>query len=185
MVHEGWHAADAVIFFECVLLLVVLRIEISQLDVDVDRVRIELGDFPVNRQRVPRIAMLEVVVGEDLVLALGLHRQALFAVEIGQLGVDVELGGIELVDLFVDGDGFEEEAVARIVIGDPAENLDRFIVAVDADPEVADAIQSVDIAGVVIEEAFVFFDRRLDLSLRNQLLGAGEGLSRSVDGVVS
>src|SRR5947209_17787990 len=60
------------------------------------------------------------------------------------------------------------------MVGDPAENLDRLVVAIDADPEVADAIQSVDVAGVVLEKALVFFDRRLDLPLRQQLFRAGD-----------
>src|SRR6185369_7394716 len=48
---------------------------------------------------------------------------------------------------------------------------DRFVVAVDADPEVADAVQRVDVVGVVVEKALVFLDRGFDFPLRDQLLG--------------
>src|SRR5262249_25553646 len=88
----------------------------------------------------------------------------------------VELGRVELVDLLVDGDGFEEEAVAAVVVGDLSEDLDRLVVAVDADPEVADAVQGVDVIGVVIEEALVLLDRRLDLALCAQLFRAGNAV---------
>src|SRR4029077_14464233 len=122
------------------------------------------------------IAVLEVIVSENLVLALCFHGKALLAREIGELGVDVELGRVELVDLLVDRDRFEEEAVARVVIGDSGEDLDRLVVAIDAHPEIADAIQSIDITGVIVEKALVLLDRRLDLPLRNQLLSAGDDL---------
>jgi hypothetical protein len=170
------HPSDAVVLLQRVGGLVVLRVEVGELDVDVDRVRVELGDFAVDAEGVSGVAVLEVVVGQDLVLALRLHRQPLLRVEVGELGVDVELGGIELVDLLEDRDRFEEEAVARVVVGDLREDLDRFLVAVDADPEIADAIEGVDVVRVVVEEALVFLDRRFDLSFGDQLFGAGDDL---------
>jgi hypothetical protein len=136
---------DAVVLLQRLGGLIVLRVEIGELDVDVDRLRIELGDLAVDAEGVGGLAVLEVVVGEDLILALRLHRQTLFGVEIGELRVDVELRRIELVDLLVDGDGFEEEAIFRIVVRDLDEDLDRLVVAVDADPQVADAIERVDV----------------------------------------
>ena len=100
------HPPDAVVLLERVAGLIVLRVEVGQLDVDVDRVRIEIGDLAVDDQRVSGIAVLEVVVGQDLVLALRLHGQPLLRVEVGQLGVDVQLRRVKLVDFLVDGDGF-------------------------------------------------------------------------------
>ena len=85
------HPPHAVVLLERLAGLVVLRVEVGQLDVDVDRVRIEIGDLAVDDQRVSGIAVLEVVVGQDLVLALRLHGQPLLRVEVGQLGVDVQL----------------------------------------------------------------------------------------------
>ena len=164
------HAADAVVLFQRLAGLADLRMQIGELDVNVDRLRVELGDLAIDHQRVSGIAVLEVVVGENLVLALRLHRQTLLRVEVGELAVDLELRRVELVDLLVDGDGFEEEAVARVVVGDLAEGLDGLVVAVDAHPEVADAIQGVDVVRVVVEKALVFLDRRLDLALGDELL---------------
>jgi hypothetical protein len=114
--------------------------------------------------------VLDVVVGENLVLALGLHGQTLFRVEVGEPSVDLELGGIELVDLLVDGDGFEEEAILGVVVGDLTERLDRLVGVVDADPEVADAVQGVDVVRIVFEETLVLLDRRFDFALGDELL---------------
>jgi hypothetical protein len=166
------HPPDAVVLLQRLGRVVDLRVQVGELDVDVDRVRVELRDLLVDQQRVPGIAVLEVVVGEDLVLALRLHCEALLRVQVGELRVDVELRRIELVDLLVDRDRFVEEAVLPVVVGDLAEDLHRFVVAVDADPEISDAIEGVDVVGIVFEEAFVLLDRGLDLPLGNELFRA-------------
>src|SRR5205823_4025934 len=100
----------------------------------------------------------------------------LFGVKVGELRVDVELGRIELVDLLVDRDGLEEEAVAGVVIGDLAEGLYRLVGAVDAHPQIADAIQRIDVVRIVVEKPLVLFDGRLDLALGDELLGVGDDL---------
>ena len=88
----------------------------------------------------------------------------------------LKLRRIELVYLLVDRDGFEEEAILRIVRGDLAEDFDRFVVAVDADPEVADAVEGVDVVGVVLEESLVLLDRSVNFPLRDELLRVGDNL---------
>ena len=86
--------------------LTVLRVEIGEFDMNVKRVRIKLRDLSINEKSPSRVALLEVVIGENLVLTLRLHCKTLFGVQFGKLTVHFELGRIELVDLLVDGDGF-------------------------------------------------------------------------------
>jgi hypothetical protein len=62
----------------------------------------------------------------------------------------------------------------RIDVGFAAQATDRLVVPVDADPQVADTVQRIDVVGVVLEQAFVFLDRRFDLPLRDELLRALE-----------
>ena len=49
------HPADAVVLLQRLGGLIVLRVEVGELDVNVDRVRVELGDLAVDGQRVPGI----------------------------------------------------------------------------------------------------------------------------------
>ncbi len=123
-----------------------LRVQVGQLHVKLDVLRLGLDHLLVDADGPDDVLVLGVVVREDLVLALRLDRQALLRVELGEALVDVEARGVELVDLLVDRDRLQEEAVARIVLGDPGEVGDRLFVPVQADEEVSDLVQDVDVA---------------------------------------
>ena len=114
-----------------------LRVEVRQLHVELDVRRVGLDHLLVDADRADGVVVLRVVVRENLVLALRLGREALLGVELGEPFVDVEARRIEPVDLLVDRDAPQEEAVPREVLGDLREVRDRLLVPVQAREEVA------------------------------------------------
>ncbi len=114
--------------------------------------------------------MLLVVVGEHLELRARLVDQPLFGVQLGERLVHLEQGRIELDDLLVDRDRFDEETFLGVALRDLGEEIDRLVDALDPRVEVADPVQRVDVVRVVGEQLAILADRRLDFAARNVLL---------------
>ncbi len=164
-------ARDDRVLLEGVDLAARLRVEVRQLDVQLDVRRVRLRHLLVDPDGGHGVVVLRVVVREDLVLALRLRREALLRVQLGEPLVDVEAGRIQPVDLLVDRDAAQEEAVAREVLGDLREVRDGLLVPVQAREEVTHLVQDVDVAGNLLEDLLVVLERRVDLSLRQGFLG--------------
>ena len=81
-----------------------LLVELGQLHPRAGVVGLELGHPLVDRQRRGGVVVLDVVVGEHLVLGARLVDQPLAVVQLGQPLVDLEPDGVELDDLLVDRD---------------------------------------------------------------------------------
>ena len=96
----------------------VADVEVGELAADLQVGRVDVRHLLEHVAGVAGPAALDVLVDDDLVLALGLHHEALLRVQVGQVQVGLESGGVELVDLLPDGDGLEEEAVLRVEVGD-------------------------------------------------------------------
>jgi hypothetical protein len=133
---------------------------------------IDRGHFLVGRDRVLGPVVLQVMVGQHLVLAARVLRQALLVVEVRELLVDLEASRVDLVDLLVDRDRLQEKAVLGVEVGDPCEEGDRIGGAVDPDVEVPDLVQRRDVLRVLVEHPQVLLERRVELSPGEELLGA-------------
>ena len=133
--------------------------------------RLELGQLATDADRRRQVALAIVVVDQHLVVGARVVVEALERVELGELAVDVELAGIEAMDLLVDRDRLDVEALLDEELGGLAVELDRLAVLVDPRQQVADAVERRRIARVRLEHPAVHLDRLVDLAARDQLLG--------------
>ncbi len=165
------HVADQAVLHDGLVLLVGGAVQVGQADLNLYVRRIDRRHLLVHADGIRHPVVLLVVVGEDLVLAPGVLDQPLLVVEVGQLVVDLELGGVDLVDLLEDRDRLQEEAVLGVEVGDPGEIGDRVPRPVHPDVEVPHLVQGRDVLGVVLQDAEVFLQRLIELTLGQQLLG--------------
>ena len=170
------HVADEAVLHDGLLLLVGGTEKVRQPHLDAQVGGVDRRHLLVDRDRVLEAVVLLVVVGEDLVLAASVLGEPLLVVQLGELVVDLELGRIDLVDLLVDRDRLQEEAVLPVEVGDPREVGDRLPGPVHPDIQVPDLIQGRDVFGVLLEDAQVLFQRLIDLASGQELLGGLEDL---------
>ena len=140
------------------------RVEVGQLAADLEVARVDVRHLLEDIAGLAHLAALDVLVDDVLVLALGLHHEALLAVELGQVQVGIERGRIELVDLLPDGDGLEVEAVLGVEVRHLGVLLGRLAELVELGVEVADLVDDVPVARVVLDELLVETDGLLDLA---------------------
>ena len=170
------HRSDQAVLHHGLVLLIRRAVEVRQPDLDSQVAGIDRGHLLVDRDRVLQLVVLLIVIGEDLVLAPGILDEPLLVVQLGELVVDLELGRVDLVDLLVDRDRLQEEAVLRIEVGDAREIGDRFAGPVHPDVEVPDLVQRGDVLGVVLQHAQVLLERLIELAPGEKLLGGLEDL---------
>ena len=103
-------------------------------------------------------------------------HEALLGVQVAEAVVDLQARGVDLVDLLVDRDGFQEEAVERADLGDACEIRDRIGPPVETDVEISDLVQSGDVSRVLIEHAQVVLQGLIELALGDVLLGGSKEL---------
>ncbi len=151
------------------------REEIGEANRHLDVVRVHGGHLPVDGDSLARLVLFQVVVGENLVLRAGLRHESLFVVEIGERSVDVELRGIQLVDLLVDRDRLEEEAVSRVAVRDLREKADRVGRPVQQHANVAHFVENENVVGILFEEVTVFLERGIVFSPGHELVGGRQG----------
>ena len=133
-------------------------------------VRIEIDQLFVGPDGLLEIAVLDVPVGEDLVLPLGLDQESLVEIECCEPLEDVEPLRIQALDLLEDGDGLGGESVAVEMLGDFLVELDRALELADPAVQVPDPVDDGGVVGKFFEDLLVLFDGLLELSLLNKLL---------------
>ena len=130
-------------------------VEVGELAADLEIAGVDLGHLLEDVPGLARLAPLDVLVDDDLVVALGLHHEALLGVEVGQAEVRLGGRGVELVDLAPDRDGLQEEAVPGVEVRDLRVLLARLPDLVHLGVEVADLVDGVPVAGVVLHDLAV------------------------------
>ncbi len=135
----------------------VVGLELDHLEEDVDGRRV--------------VVVLEVVVAQHLVLGARLVDQALLVVERGEALVHRQPRRVELDDLLVDRDRFDQEAVFRVLRRDLREQPHRLVDARDAGVEVPQTVQRRNVVGVLLEYLEVLLDGGVDPPLGDVLLG--------------
>ncbi len=159
-------------------LVPVAGVEVGQLAADLQITGIDIDDLLEDVGGVPPPAPLQVLVDDDLVLSLGLHHEALLGVELGQVEVGVEGGGVELVDLLPDRDGLEQEAVFGVEVGDLGVLLGRVAGPPELGEKVADLVGGVPVAWVVVDDLSIELDRLLEAAGLLLFVGLLLGLDR-------
>ena len=107
----GERRADHPVLGDRVVDLAVDAVEVRETRLDLEVARLDRDHLLVGPDGLFGAVVLRVVVRQDLVLAPRVLSQALLVVEVGELLVDLEPRRIDLVDLLVDRDGLQEEAV--------------------------------------------------------------------------
>ena len=147
-----------------------LHREVHELRPRLEVGRLELDQAAVHAHGLLRLLGAQEPVRERDQLLAPLDDQPLFEVEIGEPLVGLGAAGIEAVDLLVDGDRLQEEAVLGEVLGDALVDLDRFRDPRDPDEEVAEAVQRVRVARGLVHRALVLLDRGVELAARGEFL---------------
>ena len=130
-------------------------VQVGELAADLEIAGIDLRHLLEDVAGLARLAPLDVLVDDDLVVALGLGHEALLRVEVGQAQVGLRRGGVELVDLAPDGDRLQEEAVLGVEVGDLGVLLARLPDLVHLGVQVADLVDGVPVARVVFDDLAV------------------------------
>ena len=78
-------------------------------------------------------------------------------------------------DLLVERRGFGPEAFAAQVVGDAGELGDRLVALAGAQVEVAQNVGGAPVARLILDDAQVLGDRRVELPLSEQLLAISQG----------
>src|SRR5664279_5619579 len=81
----------------------------------------------------------------------------------------------ELADLFVDRDGFEGEALRRVVLADTVVRRDRFRISLQPRLEITDLEKRTSVVRVVLNDPLVLRDRPVVPLFLDVLLGSLEG----------
>ena len=170
------HRADQAVLHHGLVLLIRGAVEVREADLNAHVGRVDCRHLLVDGDRVGHPVVLLVVVGQHLVLAACVLDESLLVVQVGELVVDLELRGVDLVDLLEDRDRLQEEAVPRVEVGDPGEKRDRIGRTVHPDVEVPHLVEGRDVLGVVLEDAQVLLQRLVELAFGEQLFGGLEDL---------
>ena len=112
------HRADEPVLHDRLVVLAGGAVEVGETDLDPEVGRIDRRHLLVHGDRVRNPVVLLVVIREHLVLAARVLDETLLVVEVGEAIVDLQPRRIDLVDLLVDRDRLEEEAVLRVEVGD-------------------------------------------------------------------
>ena len=78
-------------------------------------------------------------------------------------------------DLLVERRGFGPEAFAAQAVGDAGELRDRLVALAGAQVEVAEHVGGAPVPRLILDDAQVLGDRRVELPLSEQLLGISQG----------
>ena len=110
----------------------VARVEVGQLAPDLEVAGVDVRHLACSTSPASRgLAALDVLVDDDLVLALGLHHEALLRVQVRQAaGTGSSEDASSLLICFQMAIGLEQEAVARVEVGDLRVFADRLAVPV-------------------------------------------------------
>ncbi len=160
------------VFFKGPLIEPQLFTGFRNFDPDVDIVGTEVEDFFVDRESAAHVATLRVVFGN---LPVVLHRvadQSSFRIQIGDLFVDIDPGGVHLDDFFIESDRFEFEPgvieyVRRLEVG-----RDGISTVVRLHVEIAHRIVNVAVVGSGRQELAPFGNGLVDQALGRKALCA-------------
>jgi hypothetical protein len=131
------------------------RVEVGEPAADLEVAGVDVRHLLEDVAGLAHLAALDVFVDDVLVLALGLHHEALLGVELGQVQVGIEGGRVELVDLLPDRDGLEVEAILRVEVGHARVVVRGLLELVELGVEVPDLVDDVPVARVVLDDLLV------------------------------
>ena len=139
-------------------------------------IRIEVDQLLVGFNGLFEVAILDVPIGEDLVLPLGFHQQPLVEIERREPLEDVEPLRIQPLDFLEDGDGLGGESIPGEVLRDLLVELYRALELADPAVQIPDAVDDGCVAGKFLENLLVLSDGLLELSLLNEPLSIPQNL---------
>ena len=148
-----------------------LRVQLGELDARRDVLGIEIDELLDRRERFLRLAFAMEVRRDRLVVLHRIGHQAELAVELGELQDHVDEARIELEDLLVDRDRFEEEALLVIEARDLEVRLGRVLLRALLRVEVADLEPDADVLRILLDDPQVLLDRLVELALLDKLPG--------------
>ena len=162
------------------LLVALARVEVGEQALDLEVRRIQLGQPAQHLLRLAHAVLLDVLV-VDLAQRLAcLRHQALARVEIAELAVALEHRRVVAQDLLPDGDRLQEEAVVGVEAGDLDVLVVRFLELVELRVEVADAVDVLPVARVVLHDQLQHLDRAGEVPLLLRRVGVLLQLDRAV-----
>jgi hypothetical protein len=149
--------------------LALLGEELRELDARRDVLGIEIDELLDRRERFLGVAFAMEVGGDRLEVLHRIGRQAQLAIQLRELQDHVDEPRIELEDLLVDSDGFQEEALVVIELRDLQVGLDRVLLRAPLGVEIADLQPDANVLGILVDDAQVLLDRLVDLALVDEL----------------
>jgi hypothetical protein len=102
---------------------------------------------------------------------LGVDEFPLTLANLRQLHQDVLVFRFELQRLFVQCGGFREESFCKLVIRHADVLLDRLLVIARPQVQIAERVDRRPVLRLIVDQAHVLGDRRVELSLLEQLVG--------------
>jgi hypothetical protein len=140
------------------------------LDADGDVLGVELRHAAQRRDGLVQVSGARIVCGHLLVRGERVAHQVELLVHARELQLGVDAGGVQLQDLLVDRDGLQEEALVRVLRGDPAVRLHRAVACARLRVEVTDLEQRPHVPRIVVHEQLVLGDRLVVAPLRDEFL---------------
>ena len=148
-----------------------LRVQLGELDARGDVLGVEIDELLDRLERFLRVAFAMEVRGDGLEVLHRIAHQAELAIQLGELEDDVDEARVELEDLLVDRDGFQEEALLVIEARDLLIGVDRVLLRALLRVEVADLEPHADVLRILLDDPQVLLHRFVDLSLVDKLPG--------------
>ena len=125
----------------------------------------ELDDLFEQLEAVGVAPFALVGADDDLELTDRFGPEAELDVELAELAVHVDEGGVGAEDLLVDRDAFEEEAALFVVAGDAVVGRDRLVDRPLADLQVGDAVPDPNVVGIFVDDRAQLADGAVELAL--------------------
>ena len=109
------------------------------------------------------------------------EQQALTRGDLSGLEQCVLVVRLDLQDLLVERDRLRKKSILVQAVGDAGELIDRLVDLSGADVQIAEDVGGIPVARLILDDEEILRDRRIRLSLPEQLLGVAQ-LGSAVDG---
>jgi hypothetical protein len=148
-----------------------LRVQLGELDARRDVLGVEIDELLDRLERFLRVAFAMEVRCDALVVLHRLGHAAELAIQLGELQDHVDEARIELEDLVVDRDRFEEKPLLVIEARDLEVRVGRFLLGALLRVEVADLEPDADVLRILVDDPQVLLHRFVDLALIDKFTG--------------